>query len=145
MILHEVYFDSLGGEGEPEAGGELAQALARDFGSVAAWQAEFTAIGKALAGGSGWVLLTWSARDQCLVNQWASDHTQGLADAVPILALDMYEHAYHMDFATNAGAYVDTFMKNIHWSRVTERYRRAIGYSTTTKQKRHQHRLPSKP
>src|SRR5262245_16649399 len=60
MILHEVYFDSLGGSGDPA--GEMAAGLERDFGSVARWRAEFTAIGKAMAGGSGWVLLTWSER-----------------------------------------------------------------------------------
>src|SRR6476661_9229654 len=73
MILHEVYFDSLGGGGGP--GGALAQAIARDFGSVDRWRTEFTAMGKAEAGGSGWVILSYSPRDKRLVNQWASDHT----------------------------------------------------------------------
>ncbi len=68
MILHEVYFDSLGDGGSP--GDELEAALVSDFGSVALWQAEFTAMGKALGGGSGWVLLTYSPRDARLVNQW---------------------------------------------------------------------------
>jgi len=58
MILHEVYFDSLGGGGTP--GGALAQAIARDLGSVDRWRTEFTAIGKAEAGGSGWVILSYS-------------------------------------------------------------------------------------
>src|SRR4051794_26744861 len=60
MLLHEAYFDSLGGSGEPQCG--IAAALERDFGSIDRWRAEFTAMGKALGGGSGWVLLTWSAR-----------------------------------------------------------------------------------
>src|SRR5262249_34051405 len=68
MILHELFFDGLGDESEP--GMELAAALARDFGSVERWRAEFIAMGKALAGGSGWVLLSWSPRDCKLVNQW---------------------------------------------------------------------------
>lgn len=79
MIQHEVYFDSLGDGGSP--GGELEAALVRDFGSVARWQAEFTAMGKALGGGSGWVLLAYSPRDARLVNQWASDHAHTLAGA----------------------------------------------------------------
>ena len=94
----------------------LAQAIERDFGSQARWAAEFTAMGKALGGGSGWVLLTWSPRERKLVNQWASDHTQTLAGATPLLALDMYEHAYAMDFGSKAGAYVDGFMKNLSWA-----------------------------
>jgi Fe-Mn family superoxide dismutase len=123
MILHEVYFDGLGGSGDPA--GEIAAALERDFGSAARWQAEFTAMGKALAGGSGWVLLAWSGRHGRLVNEWAADHTHCLAGSRPILALDMYEHAYHLDFGAKAAAYVDAFMKNIHWERVAARYGRA--------------------
>ncbi|WER47310.1 Fe-Mn family superoxide dismutase [Cupriavidus sp. WKF15] len=119
MILHEVYFDSLGDGGPLE--GDLRTAIERDFGSVSRWQAEFTAMGKALGGGSGWVLLTYSPRDRRLVNQWASDHAHTLAGATPILALDMYEHSYHMDYGAKAAAYVDAFMQNIHWERVAER------------------------
>ncbi len=74
------------------------------------------------AGGSGWTLLTWSERHQRLMIQWAQDHTNCLAGSVPILALDMYEHAYHIDFGSKAGAYVDAFMKNIHWDRVGRRF-----------------------
>jgi superoxide dismutase, Fe-Mn family len=71
--------------------------------------------GKALGGGSGWVLLLWSPRDRRLVNQWASDHCHTLAGGTPILALDMYEHSYHMDFGAKAAGYVDTFMQAIRW------------------------------
>ena len=133
VILHEIYFDSLGGHGdnpptglaEPPAG--LAQALERDFGSVMAWRAEFTTMAKALAGGSGWAILAWSERLGRLVNQWAADHAHGLPGATPILALDMYEHAYHLDFGANAAAYVDHVMRNLNWERIEARYRLAIG------------------
>ncbi len=121
-ILHEIYFDGLGGSGD--ASGDLAAALERDFGSVAAWRSRFTACAKAQAGGSGWTLLSWSQRHQRLMIQWAADHTNCLADSVPILALDMYEHAYHLDFGAKAGAYVDAVMKNIHWERVGARFLR---------------------
>ena len=77
MILHELFFASLGAGGEPE--GVLGEALERNFKSVANWRTEFAAIGKALRGGSGWLLLTWSPRDRRLVNQWALDHTTTLA------------------------------------------------------------------
>ncbi|WP_352904598.1 Fe-Mn family superoxide dismutase [Mesorhizobium sp. M0700] len=123
-ILHEIYFDGLGGTGG--AGGDLAAALERDFGSVANWRARFMACAKAQAGGSGWTLLTWSERRDRLTIQWAADHTNCLAGGIPILALDMYEHAYHLDFGAKAGAYVDAFMKNIHWDRVALRHQRAV-------------------
>ena len=93
-------------------------ALAANFGSFERWREEFVAMGKALGGGSGWVLLTFQPREGTLVNQWAADHTHALAGGVPILALDMYEHSYHMDFGAAAGAYVDAFMDNIDWAKV---------------------------
>jgi Fe-Mn family superoxide dismutase len=123
MLLHEVYFDGLGGHGEPS--GEMAAALERDFGSVERWRSEFISLGKALAGGSGWILLAWSRRLGRLTNQWSADHAHSLADGVPVLALDMYEHAYHIDFGARAGAYVDAFMQNLCWERIAARYRRA--------------------
>ena len=113
MIIHELYFDGLGGEGDPR--GSLAEAIARDFGSLARWKAEFGAMGRALGGGSGWVLLTWSPRDKRLINAWAADHTMTLAGGRPILALDMFEHAYQMDYGARAAAYVDAFMQAIRW------------------------------
>jgi superoxide dismutase, Fe-Mn family len=116
MILHEVFFDGLGDHSGP--GAELAEALSRDFGSPERWRAEFVAMGKALGGGSGWVLLSWSPRDRKLVNQWASDHCHTLAGGTPILALDMYEHSYHIDFGAKAATYVDTFMEAIRWANV---------------------------
>src|SRR3954464_828422 len=116
MILHELFFDGLGEESEPSTG--LRDALIRDFGSYERWRAEFMAMGKALGGGSGWVLLSWSPRDRKLVNQWASDHCHTLAGGTPILALDMYEHSYHMDFGAKAASYVDTFMDVIRWNNV---------------------------
>ena len=133
VILHEVYFESLGGYGDnPPTGreeppAELARALERDFGSVAAWRAEFTGMAKALAGGSGWVILAWSERLGRLVNHWASDHAHALPGAIPILAIDMYEHAYHLDFGAKAVAYVDQVMANLNWERIGARHRMAIG------------------
>ncbi|HEX9442821.1 MAG TPA: Fe-Mn family superoxide dismutase [Candidatus Binatia bacterium] len=121
MILHELYFDCLGAEGEPDK--DLRAALARDFGTMEKWQAQFAAMGRALGGGSGWVLLTYSHRDNRLINQWAADHTCCLAGATPILALDMYEHSYHMDYGAKPAAYVDAFMGNIDWETVSRLHR----------------------
>ena len=120
MILHELFFASLGEGGEPD--GRLRDALIRHFGSLERWQAEFSAMGKAQGGGSGWVLLTWSPRDKKLVNQWAMDHTTTLAGGQPILALDMFEHSYHMDYGARAAAYVDAFMPAINWPNVAHAY-----------------------
>lgn len=124
MILHELYFDSLGGS--EKAGGEPMAALNRDFGSFERWSAEFSAMGKALGGGSGWVLLTYSHHDKKLVNQWAADHSCHLARGMPLLALDMYEHSYHIDYGAKAAAYVDAFMQNINWANVARLYRECL-------------------
>jgi Fe-Mn family superoxide dismutase len=122
MILHEVYFDSLGGGGTPA--GALAEAITRDFGNLERWRTEFSAMGKAEGGGSGWVLLAYSPRDKRLMNQWAADHTTTLAGGRPVLALDMYEHAYHMDYGAAAARYVDVFMEAIRWDNAVKLYER---------------------
>jgi len=123
--LHEMYFDALGGDGVLLSNG-FSVALTRDFGSVDRWRAEFTSLAKAMGGGSGWAILAWSSREGRLINHWAADHTHLLAGATPVLALDMYEHAYHMDFGAKAAAYVDAFMKNIRWDVVYRRYGAAV-------------------
>jgi len=129
MLLHELYFDCLGSGGDPMTPAAVL-ALQSNFGSVERWREEFVAMGKALAGGSGWVLLVFQPREGTLVNQWAADHTHALAGGIPILALDMYEHAYHLDFGAAAGQYVDAFMENINWTRVYERYQSAVETSS---------------
>jgi len=125
MLLHELYFGCFGGDGKTM---EPAMALALDanFGSVERWREEFVAMGKSQGGGSGWVLLMFQPREGTLVNQWAADHTHAVAGGVPFLALDMYEHSYHMAFGAAAGAYVDAFMDNIHWANVYARYQTAV-------------------
>jgi Fe-Mn family superoxide dismutase len=120
MILHELYFAGLAAAAPPAP--RLAQAIERDFGSMGRWAAEFSAMGKALGGGSGWVLLTFSRRDGRLNNAWGADHTHSLADGAPILALDMYEHAYAMDYGAKAAAYVDAFMKAMSWAEANRRF-----------------------
>lgn len=120
MILHELYFAGLGAPSRP--GADLSAAIERDFGSHDRWASEFAAMGKALGGGSGWVLLTWSDRDQRLVNQWAADHTMTLAGGTPLLALDMYEHAYAIDYGARAAAYVNAFMRAIKWNAADSRF-----------------------
>ena len=120
MILHELYFGGFGTAAGPSPA--LGRAVEQSFGSQARWAAEFAGMGKALGGGSGWVLLTWSPRDRRLVNTWAADHTMTLAGGVPLLALDMYEHAYAMDYGARAAGYVDAFMKIIDWRHASEKF-----------------------
>jgi superoxide dismutase, Fe-Mn family len=125
MILHELFFGGLGDESEP--GLPLKNAIERDFGSFERWRSQFAAMGKALGGGSGWVLLSWSARDRKLVNQWASDHCHTLAGGTPMLALDMYEHSYHIDFGAKAGGYVDAFMGALRWDNANRLFGEVTG------------------
>ena len=120
VTLHELYFGNLGGEGN-KIPDQVRTMLEEHFGSVVAWRREFVGTAQSLAGGSGWVLLTFSRRQKRLWNQIAYDHTQAAVDAAPVLALDMYEHAYHLDFGANATAYIDAFMRNIDWTAVTQR------------------------
>jgi Fe-Mn family superoxide dismutase len=124
-ILHELYFECLG-EAPTQPSGVFAQALARDFGSLDRWKAEFAATGKALGGGSGWVILAYAPRDKRLFSHWAADHSMAPAGGVPLLALDMYEHAYQMDYGADAGKYVDNFMQSIRWTTPERLYREAI-------------------
>lgn len=125
LALHEIYFASLGGDGRaiPEA---MANALARDFGSVDRWRFEFVALANSLDSGSGWVLLIWLPRAGRLINQIVCDGCQAIAGGITVLALDMYEHAYHLDFGANAVSYVATFMRNIDWAAVAGRYEDAL-------------------
>jgi len=125
LALHELYFASLGGDGRviPEL---MANALARDFGSVDRWRSEFVALANSLDADSGWVLLTWLPRAGHLINQAVCEGSQAIAGGITVLALDMYEHAYHLDFGANSISYVATFMRNIDWSAVQGRYEDAV-------------------
>lgn len=119
-ILHELYFAGLGGGGAPS--GALLAAIARDYGGFDRWRSEFIAIGKAESGGSGWVILAYAPREKRLLTQWAADHTTTIAGGRPILVLDMYEHAYHMDYGAKAAVYVEAFMEAIRWDNVGRLY-----------------------
>ena len=133
VALHELHFGNLGGFrragpnsglGRPdwhEVPDAFAAEIAADFGSANAWRREFVGTAQSLAGGSGWVLLTYSRRQKRFWNQIATDDTQAAVDAAPVLVLDMYEHAYQMDFGTKATAYIDTFFRNINWEAVLKR------------------------
>ena len=124
-LLHELYFASLGGDGGsvPAA---LSSALVRDFGSVDHWRQEFMALAESLGGDPGWIVLSYVPRDRRLMNQCTTDQGHSICGAIPILALDMYEHAYHLDFGANQTAYIAAFMRNILWSAVEARLAGAL-------------------
>lgn len=125
MLLHGLCVDSLGGAGAAMAPA-MALALSASFGSLERWREEFVAMGLALGGGSGWVVLGFQPHDGMLVNQSAADHTHLLAGSTPVLVLDMDGHANHFDFGAQAGADVDAFMADIDWAKVHQRYQSAV-------------------
>jgi len=100
VILHDYYFEGLGGDGKP--GGNVAQALAAAFGDIGAWEAEFRRTAMSIAGGSGWCVLSYNRHTRSLHNYWAWDHMHGAVTGAPLLVLDMYEHAFHMDYGAAA-------------------------------------------
>lgn len=124
VVLHEHYFGELGGDGKPA--GDVARALATAFGSFDAWEAEFKRTAMSLAGGSGWAILAWNRHTKSLHNYWAWDHMHGAVTGAPLLVLDMYEHAFHMDYGAAAAKYVDAVMANLDWETIDARYRAAI-------------------
>lgn len=119
VVFHEYYFDNLGGNGQ--AGPAERKAIADSFGSFETWETEFRRIAAGLAGGSGWVMLGFNTHTRQLENYWLADHAHGPAATLPLLVMDMYEHAYQMDFGAAAAKYIDAFFKNIQWDAVAAR------------------------
>lgn len=120
VVLHENYFANLGSDGK--AGGEILNVLKQTWGSYEQWETEFKRTGNALGGGSGWVILALNFHTGELHNYWSWDHMHNAPFSRPLLALDMYEHAYHIDYGAAAAKYVDAFMQNIKWEEVNRRY-----------------------
>lgn len=119
VVLHEKYFANLGGNGK--ADGPALKMIQQWFGDYGTWEAEFKRTGNALGGGSGWTILAFNQHTGELHNYWAADHAHNAPFSVPILVLDMYEHAYHMDYGAAAAKYVDAFMANVNWEEVNRR------------------------
>ncbi|HEY0962240.1 MAG TPA: Fe-Mn family superoxide dismutase [Pseudomonadales bacterium] len=119
VVLHEFYFDNLGGNGQ--AGASERQRIAASFGSFDAWETEFRRIASGLGGGSGWVVFGYNTHLGQLENYWMADHAHAPAATVPLLVLDMYEHSYHMDYGAAAAQYIDAFFRNIQWEVVAGR------------------------
>jgi superoxide dismutase, Fe-Mn family len=123
VILHEHYFGNLGGSNK--ISGSIEKALRDMYGSVARWEEEFRATGMALAGGSGWVILDYNFHFNQPQLYWSGGHSQSLAFGQPLLVMDMYEHAFALDFGAAAAKYIDAFFQNINWDEVNKRLERA--------------------
>jgi Fe-Mn family superoxide dismutase len=123
MVLHEHYFGNLGGGGK--ASGAIEKRLAAGYGSFGKWEENFRAVGQSLGGGSGWTILDYSPLTAEVRTYWSGNHTQTLAAGLPLLVMDMYEHAYAIDYGAAAPKYIDAFFQNINWDEVNRRLERA--------------------
>ena len=123
VVLHEDYFANLGGDGKP--GGEVLNAIKQAFASHDQWETEFKRTANALGGGAGWVIFASNLHTGELHNYWSWDHIHNAPTGLPLLVLDMYEHAYHMDYGAAAAKYVNAFMQNVNWEEVNRRYMNA--------------------
>jgi len=121
--LHERYFENLGGDGKPA--GEIAKALAQQFGTAARWEEQARATAMSLGGGSGWVVIALSPLTGDLRIVASAGHAPALAAGRPILVLDMFEHAYALDYGAAHAKYIDAFFANLDWSVLDKRWQAA--------------------
>ena len=119
VVLHELYFGNLGGNGTADAVARTR--LGAAFGSYDRWETEFRRIGQGLAGGSGWVVLGYNHSLGLMENYWMADHATGPVSTTPLLVMDMYEHAFAIDYGAAAARYIDAFFANIQWEVVLKR------------------------
>lgn len=121
MRLHELYFDNLGSNGQPDPSGLLEQSLAKQWGSFDAWKEEFIKTGSMR--GIGWVILYRDPETGRLINAWIEEHDTGhLAGSSPILVMDVFEHAYMPQYGLDRAAYINAFFANLNWEIAEERF-----------------------
>ena len=114
MRLHEYYFENLGGKGGIDQAGKLAARLAADFGSVEAWEKDFKATGAMR--GIGWAVLYQDSASGRLMNFWINEHdTAHPAGCTPVLIMDVFEHAFMLDYGLKRADYIEAFFRNIDW------------------------------
>jgi len=114
MRLHEYYFENLAGKGELDGTGKLFKKISEDFGSFDAWEKDFKAVGAMR--GIGWAILYQDPANGRLMNVWINEHDMGHpAGCMPILILDVFEHAFMIDYGLRRADYIGAFFKNIHW------------------------------
>jgi len=122
MRLHEYYFENLGGKEELDRAGKLFKKISDDFGSFEAWEKDFKAVGAMR--GIGWAVLYQDPANGKLINFWSNEHDAGHpAGGTPILILDVFEHAFMIDYGLRKADYIGAFFKNIHWKAAEARLR----------------------
>jgi Fe-Mn family superoxide dismutase len=115
MRLHELYFENLGGSAPLDRGGKLAAQMAESFGSVEGWEKDFRATGAMR--GIGWVVLYQDVANGRLINFWVNEHdVANPAGCKPILIMDVFEHAFMLDYGLKRADYIESFFRNIAWS-----------------------------
>jgi Fe-Mn family superoxide dismutase len=120
MRLHEFYFENLGGKGGLDRTGKLFKKISEDFGSYETWEKDFKATG--MMRGIGWTVLYQDQISGRLINLWINEHDVGHpAGCTPILILDVFEHAFMIDYGLKRAEYIEAFFKNIHWKTVESR------------------------
>lgn len=121
VYLHEDYFSVLGGEGQSTAdASELGVAITAEFGSLEAWVTDFKACGMSAR---GWAVLAYDTNDGRLHNYIGDMHNQGgVWGAIPVIVLDVYEHAYFIDYGSDRKSYLEDFMNNLDWKMANEVY-----------------------
>jgi Fe-Mn family superoxide dismutase len=120
MRLHEYYFDNLGGKVPLDADSRLSKKLVENFGSIDAWEKDFRATGAMR--GIGWAVLYQDATDDRLINLWINEHDEGHpAGGIPLLVMDVFEHAYMLDYGLKRAEYIEAFFKIIDWKSVEAR------------------------
>ena len=122
MRLHEYYFENLGGKGALDKSSKLGKKLAEEFGSYEDWEKDFR--GTATMRGIGWAILYQDNLTGRLLNQWINEHETGHpAGCTPLLVLDVFEHAFMIDYGLKRADYIEAFFKNINWGAVESRLR----------------------
>lgn len=120
MRLHEYYFENLGSKTPLNKSGKLSQKLAQEFGSYENWEKDFKGVGAMR--GIGWAILYMDNVGGKLINQWINEHDTGhLAGCTPILIMDVFEHAFMIDYGLKRADYIEAFFKNINWAAVEAR------------------------
>lgn len=121
MRLHEYYFENLKGNGSPDTRAMICQQIEQDFGSFDRWKKDFTAVGAMR--GVGWAILFYDTRHNRLINQWITLHQDGILPGVqPLLVMDVWEHAFMLDYATDRPKYLEAFFRNLNWAEVEKRF-----------------------
>ena len=120
MRLHEYYFGNLGGKAPLDKSGKLASKLSDAFGSIDAWEQDFRATGAMR--GIGWTILYQDNMSDWLFNQWINEHEVGhFAGCTPIMVMDVFEHAFMIDYGLKRADYINAFFKNVDWGVVESR------------------------